>query len=189
MSPENPPASEPLVLDVEELPRRHPAINAQLLLEHARVALASHGASPSPIDIHWRGQTLPARVHFQQPDPRSALTLQRPTFVELGAVVLAGLVLPATSGLQLTRVTPRGSRVDYFVGHQPGDLGGILEVGGTDRGSLAEVRGEKQAQLRESPYLRPPFCLPGYVSVTRFARPAASSLDEVPIGTEEERHG
>jgi hypothetical protein len=113
------------------------------------------------------------------------MTLQRPDFIEYGAIVLAGLVLSATEGLMITRVTRRGSRVDYFVGRQPGDQEAILEVGGTDSGSLASLRGSKQAQLRESFYAGPPLSLPGYVSATRFAQPAASALDHVATNSRE----
>lgn len=180
MTQRQPSASLPLALDVEAFPEAHPAINGHMLLEQARTALARYGGSPALFEVLWAGQTLPAQVSFRPPDPRSADTLQRPAFVEHGAVVMAGLVMRATEGLQITRVTRRGSRVDYFVGREPGEQLGILEVGGTDEESLTALRTAKRAQLLESYYRRPPFQMAGYVSTTRFARPQASALDEVP---------
>lgn len=180
MSQEHEFPSEPIELDVEDFVQQHPGLNHELLLDCARTALAEHGSPPAPFDVHWRGRKLPALAHFHQPNPRSAATLQRPVIVEQGAVVLAGLVLHATTGLQVTRVAPRGSHIDYFVGRHPGDQQAILEVSGTDEESLDRRRRDKQAQLLESRYRHPPFSMPGYVSVSKFARPSASSLDEVP---------
>lgn len=180
MSQEREFPSKPIDLDVEGFRQRHPGLNADLLLDTARAALAAHGDSPASFEVHWQGQRLPAYVRFNRPDPRSAATLQRPVIVEQGAIVLASLVLHEITGLQVTRVAPRGSRVDYFVGRQPGDQQAILEVSGMDEGSLKQRQKDKLAQLLESTYRRPPFSKPGYVSVSRFAHPSASSLDEVP---------
>jgi hypothetical protein len=98
-------------------------------------------------------------------------------FVEKGAVVVAGLVLMATEQLQITRVVPRGSKVDYFVGRTPEDQEAILEVGGTDEDSLAQLRRKKCTQLEKSFYRRPLYCMSGFVSTTRFAMPSATALE------------
>src|SRR5438128_2221125 len=98
---------------------------------------------------------------------------------EKGAIVLAGLLLMHFEGSRITRVVRRGSRVDYFVGTHPGDDRCIMEVGGTDHGNFTNLRAQKQAQLRESPYRLPPHLKDGFVAVTRFAPEAASSMDFV----------
>ena len=169
-----------VILDVEDFARLHPALNGPLLLEHARVALAAHHASPAPFQIH-RGDaaTLAAAVRFGKPHPRSADTLEREDFVEKGAVVLAGLLLSQFEGKQITRVVRRGARVDYFVGEQSGDFRWIPEVSGTDAENLAARRREKAEQLRESIYYWPPHSKDGFVSVTRFAPAAATALDSI----------
>ena len=59
-------------------------------------------------------------------------TLEREDFVEKGAIVMAGLLLTRLEGKQITRVVPRGTHVDYFVGESPQDFRWIMEVGGTD---------------------------------------------------------
>ena len=174
------PASEPLELDVETFPADHPAIRGQMLTEYARAALGAHGGSPCSLNAHCRDSIRPALISFRPPDPRSHDTVQRPVIVEFGAVVIGGQLIRATEGLQITRVARRGDRIDYFLGQQRGDEGTLLEVSGTDKGSLDDLGHRKQRQLLESFYARPPFSRPGFVSVTRFADPAASRLIAVP---------
>ena len=121
-----------------------------------------------------------ATVSFQDPEPRSAFSLERERFVEVGAIVMAGLLLAHFEVKQITRVIQRGSKVDYFAGEQQGDRRWILEVGGTDEGNLASVRSDKHKQLGQSPYRLPPHSKDGFVAATRFAPAAASVLDPVP---------
>jgi hypothetical protein len=130
--------------------------------------------------LHHGTKTVAATVKFKSPHPRSAATLEREDFVEKGAIVLAGLLLTHFEGKQITRIVPRGGRIDYFVGERPGDFRWILEVSGTDVGSLEARRQKKRAQLLESFLHRPPCSRDGYVSVTRFGPRAASTLDAVP---------
>jgi hypothetical protein len=106
--------------------------------------------------------------------------LERERFVELGAIVMAGLLLAYFESKQITRVVKRGARVDYFVGERQGESRWILEVGGTDEGSLASLRSDKHEQLRESHYRQPPHSKDGFVAVTRFAPVATSVLDPIP---------
>jgi len=173
--------AEASTLDVEDFARLHPALNGPLLLEHARCALAAFHGSPASFQVH-QGDAAPhtAAVTFGTPHPHSAATLEREDFVEKGAIVLAGLLLFHFEKKQITRVVRRGTRVDYFVGEQPGDFRWILEVSGTDTASFASRRQEKWEQLRDSIYHRPPYSKDGFVSVTRFAPVAATALDSIP---------
>jgi hypothetical protein len=167
-------------LVIEDFQKHHPALNALLLMEHARVALAKYHAPPASFQLHRGTEKVAANVAFGSSHPSSATTLEREDFVEKGAIVMAGLLLAHFEGKQITRVVRRRGRVDYFVGERPDDERWILEVSGTDEGSLTSRRHEKQAQLQESVYYRPPYSRDGFVAVTRFAPVAASTLDSVP---------
>ena len=67
--------------------------------------------------------------------------------------------------------------MDYFVGEAPGDQRWILEVGGTDDSNHQAKRTEKRKQLEASCYRGAPFKKGGFVGVTRFTEPSATSLD------------
>lgn len=171
---------EAIPLSVEDFEKHHPGLNPNLFTEHARVALAHHHNSPAPFRLFRGAEEFAAIMSFTDPEPRPASSLERERFVELGAIVMAGLLLAHFEGKQITRVTKRGSRVDYFVGERRGERCWILEVGGTDEGSLASLRNDKHEQLRQSPYRLPPHRKDGFVAATRFAPVAASALDPVP---------
>jgi len=168
-------------LNVEEFASGNPGINADLFVEHARVALSEFHDSPANLSVHIEADHLSARIHFNEPDPRSRDSLQRPDFIEKGAIVIAGLILNSVEGKQLSRVVSRGTSVDYFVGEELGDVRWVLEVGGTDEQSLATIRNKKKRQLRKSCFRDPPHSKDGFVSVTRFANPrCATALDQIP---------
>lgn len=172
--------NEYLTAEIETFAEEHPAMNAELLLEHTRVALARYHVSPADFTFCRGEQESPAKVVFGCPDPRSENTLEREDFVEKGAILMAGLLLHHFEGKQITRVLKRGDHVDYFVGDEPEDTRWILEVGGTDEQSFVAFRGRKRKQLEGSPYRLVPHWKDGYVSVTRFAPAAASACDPVP---------
>ncbi len=174
---------EVIALSVEDFATLHPALNGALFAEHARVALARFHASPASLEVLRDGESAPATIQFASPDPRSVHSLAREDFVEIGAIVLAGLLLTYWEGKQITRVVRRGGRVDYFVGEGPGDERWILEVSGTDEGSLTARRNEKREQLQQSPYHQTPHSRDGFVAVTRFAPPATSLLEKVPAAS------
>lgn len=171
---------EAITATIETFAEQHPAMNADLLVEPARVALARYHASPADFTFCRNERKCLAKVTFESPDPRSEHTLEREDFVEKGAIVVAGILLQQFEGKQITRVLPRGSHVDYFVGDSVGDTRWILEVGGTDEESFAGLRSRKRRQLEGSPYRQAPHRKSGFVSVTRFAPAAASACDSVP---------
>jgi hypothetical protein len=166
-------------LAVEDFDKYHPAMNSILVVEAARVALAKYHVSPASFQLHQGAKTDPAIIHFKNPDPRSRETLEREDIVEKGAIVMAGLHLAHSERKQITRVVPRGGRIDYFVGERAEDFRWILEVSGTDSGNLESLRGRKREQLQDSYYRKPPHWKDGFVSVTRFAPAAATVLDAV----------
>jgi hypothetical protein len=169
----------PYPLNVEAFTEQHPAMDGETLSRFARTAQGHHEPSPRAIDVATGDIPRTTIVTFATGDPRTPRSFQRPVVVEYGAVVLSGLLLSQVHSLQLTRVTCRGSRVDYFVGRAPQNDEGVIEVGGTDSDELSAVLARKTTQLRESPYLRPPFSKPGYVGVVRFASRAAVRVESV----------
>lgn len=167
--------SDELHLDVESFEAQHPAVNGRLLVEHARVALAKHGASPRSMTFLVERVRASGKVAFASPDPRSANTLQQKLFTETGAVVMAGLLFQARLGLQITRVAPCGSRVDYFVGRSPGAQEAVVEVKGREDEPIETLASRASAQLAKSVYVSPAFHLAGFIAVTRFG-PTPESL-------------
>ncbi|WP_148314478.1 hypothetical protein [Sorangium cellulosum] len=168
-----------VAMDVEAFAALHPGMHPSLAL-FARAALYHHGGSPRSFRALKNGASHPATISFAPPDARTASTYEREKIVEFGAIVLAGLLLSAWAGKQITRVCKRGSRVDYFVGETLDDHRWVLEVGGTDDSSHQAKRTEKRQQLEDSFYRRAPFKMNGFVAVTRFAEPSVTSLDAVP---------
>ncbi|MCY2994992.1 MAG: hypothetical protein NTY19_45090 [Planctomycetota bacterium] len=171
---------EPIAAAIRSFAGAHPGLNADLFEEYARVALSRFHEPPAAFTFCVGDASYPACVEFDLPDPRSEASLERERFVELGAIVLAGLLLQAFENKQITRVVGRGSRVDYFVGEDSGDFRWMLEVGGTDQRSFEVLRRTKRQQFEQSPYRQAPHYKDGFVSVTRFAPSAASSCDSVP---------
>ncbi|HXE73025.1 MAG TPA: hypothetical protein VNO81_10225 [Candidatus Nitrosotenuis sp.] len=168
-------------LVVEDFPAGHPGINGQLFVEEARVALSRHHTSPAPFEVRHSGSgNHSARVHFAEPDPRSAHSRELHRFAEDGAIVVAGLLLGQFEGLQLVRTVPRGQRVDYFVGRTPFEETGVVEISGTFERPIQQLLRDKRYQLGRSPHRQGPTPMPGYVAVTRFAPEAVSVLEAVP---------
>lgn len=167
-------------LDVEMFGRQNPAMDAQALVPHARAAHGEHGTSPRELALGLDDEpSVRARALFATPNPQTSNTFQRPTIVEYGAVVMAGLILNATKGLQFVRASLRGSRVDYFAGVTTAKEESIVEVSGTDDESLNALLRRKRVQLLESPYRHSPWRMRGYVIVSRFADRASSLLETV----------
>ncbi len=182
---------ERIRLQIDEFGHRNPGLNPLFFLEAARTALAHHHpSSPAVFRVTtWRAEQLELEVHFASPDPRSAQSMGREHFIEFGAIALAGLLLPHLEGKQITRVTRRRDRVDYFLGVKPGDFRWILEVGGMSRGTPFGLLRRKREQLLQSPLRLGPAFLDGYVSVTKFSYPGVTMLDFVPGAREDDRRG
>jgi hypothetical protein len=182
---------ERIRLQIDAFGRKNPGLNPLFFLEAARAVLAHHhAASPAVFRVTtWRNHELEVEVHFASPDPRSERSMEREHFIEVGAIALAGLLLPHLEGKQITRVTRRRDRVDYFLGVAPGDFRWILEVGGISRGSPAGLLRRKREQLQQSPLRRGPAFCDGYVAVTKFSYPGVVVLDFVPALREDNRRG
>lgn len=87
-------------------------------------------------------------------------TYQESVITEFAALAVACILVHTRARLEITEVTRRGEKVDYWLGKR--EL--LLEVSGTQAGDLAAIRDRKaDEQLRVNP-----FGIGGYVCVSRF---------------------
>lgn len=91
-------------------------------------------------------------------------TYQGATLTEFAALAVA-CILCHERNLEITEVTRRGEKVDYWLGERES----LLEVSGTRDGDLEQLCDRKATQQ----LLRNPFGKAGFVCVARFERPAA----------------
>jgi hypothetical protein len=119
------------------------------------VSYRNDGSEPqeSPVHVSWSGL---------EEDYRLALnTYQEPVLTEFAALGVACILCDCRAGLEITEVTRRGERVDYWLG----DRLYLLEVSGTTSGNLADLCKAKAIdQLQVNPFSKD-----GYVCATRFA--------------------
>lgn len=106
------------------------------------------------VEFDWLAETFPdCRRLFQ--------TLQRESIVEYAAVAMAFLIMTNLAQKNISEVTLRGSKADYFVEGRKY----LLEISGTESTEhLASRHGEKVRQLRANPFGKD-----GYVFVCCFA--------------------
>lgn len=83
-------------------------------------------------------------------------TYQVPVLTELATIGLACILVKWALDLQITEVTRRGDRADYWIGNR--EL--MLEVSGRESGDLEKLFQEKQEQLLSNPFHKD-----GYVCV------------------------
>jgi hypothetical protein len=89
---------------------------------------------------------------------------QDPVITEFATLGLACILLTERAGLEITEVTRRGEKADYWLG----DKRFLLEVSGQQSGTLEGLCSEKAAQLLENPFDKP-----GYVCVAIYDEPKA----------------
>jgi hypothetical protein len=87
-------------------------------------------------------------------------TYQDPVLSEHAACGLACILVAERAGLEITEVTMRGDRADYWIGAREM----MLEISGHQNGKLEALLAEKKDQL-----LKNPFGSDGYVCVVIFA--------------------
>ena len=110
------------------------------------------------VDFDWLAETFPDCQRLFQ-------TLQRESIVEYAAVAMAFLIMTNLAGQNISEVTLRGSKADYFVeGRQY-----LWEISGTESAEhLASRHGEKVRQLGANPFRKD-----GYVFVCCFSNQRA----------------
>jgi len=87
-------------------------------------------------------------------------TYQAPVITEFATLGLACGLLTLLTGLEVTEVTRRGEKADYWLG----DRQLMLEVSGQQTGSLETLCLEKASQLTSNPFSKN-----GYVCVANYA--------------------
>lgn len=156
---------------IDTLHEAHPAIRAEdwrsplvaRLLDDGQYADGNCGldvsyrpamgaAANSHVRLVWSGLASDYK--------RCLNTYQDPQLTEFAALAVACILCASKAGLQITEVTRRGEKVDFWLG----DRALLLEVSGTKAGNLDTLCTEKATeQLQVNPFGRD-----GFVCVTRF---------------------
>jgi hypothetical protein len=159
------------LIQVEDLHKPHPRIRAKdwrsplvkRLLgtnkyrDGACKLNSSYRATPSGIAVEeelslsWQG----LKADFEQ----AANTYQEPVITEFATLGVACILVTEQTGLQITEVTRRGEKADYWLG----DRQYMLEASGQQDGNLDALCSEKAGQL-----LANPFDKAGYVCVASY---------------------
>lgn len=128
-------------------------------------ALLETASGEISVEFDWWEETFPECQRLFQ-------TLQRENIVEYSAVALAFLLMTNLVQKNISEVTLRGSKADYFVEGRKY----LLEISGTESAEhLASRHTEKVRQLQANP-----FGIDGYVFVGCFANQRAKlSFHEV----------
>lgn len=119
-------------------------------------APGSPAATDDELSLSWQG----LKADFQQ----ASNTYQEPVITEFATLGVACILVTERTGLQITEVTRRGDKADYWLG----DREFLLEVSGQQSGSLDTLCSEKADQL-----LANPFDKSGYVCVASYDKPKA----------------
>lgn len=80
-------------------------------------------------------------------------TYQDPVITELATIGLACILLKVHSEREITEVTRRGEKADYWLG----DREEMLEVSGQQDGNIGDLCETKSGQLLENPFDKPGF--------------------------------
>lgn len=170
------PEAPPKTVEIATLHEAHPQIRAQdfrspLVRRLLNAAVYRDGTcnladsfrppetdnpSQQSIDLVWRG----LKTDFEQ----VLKTYQEPVITEFATLGLACILVAERTGLEITEVTRRGERADYWLG----DKQFLLEVSGQQVGSLDVLCDQKADQLLENPFDKD-----GYVCVAIYDRPWA----------------
>ncbi len=88
-------------------------------------------------------------------------TYQIPVITEFATIGLTCILLNHNTGLEITEVTRRGDKADYWVG----DREAMVEISGQQDGSITDLCDRKAEQLLENP-----FGQSGYVCVAIYCK-------------------
>jgi len=108
------------------------------------------------LSLSWAG----LREDFEQ----VVKTYQDPVITEFATLGLACICVSESAKLQITEVTRRGEKADYWLG----DKRFLLEVSGQQSGSLDELCSQKAEQLKSNPFGKA-----GYVCVANYGQRSA----------------
>jgi len=119
-------------------------------------AAGIEGTADGILSLVWAG----LRADYDQ----VVNTYQEPVITEFASLGLACILLTQLAGLEITEVTHRGERADYWLGNREF----LLEVSGQQKGSLDTLCVEKAEQLLDNPFGKA-----GYVCVASYEGPSA----------------
>jgi hypothetical protein len=159
-------------IEIQAIPKAHPHIRAGDWLSPLVCRLHPDGdytdgcktisfsirpaggdATGDACDFRWRGM----RADYEQ----VRRTYQEPVITEFATLALACVTVGLFAQMQITEVTRRGDRADYWLG----DRELLLEVSGQQDGNLQALHSDKAKQLRENPYEKDGFiCVANYTS-------------------------
>jgi hypothetical protein len=108
------------------------------------------------LSLSWAG----LKTDFEQ----TTNTYQEPVITEYATLGVACILVNESTQLQITEVTRRGEKADYWLG----DKKLLLEVSGQQDGNLDALCTEKAAQLKANPFGKD-----GYVCVANYAQRSA----------------
>jgi len=133
------------------------------------VGEADSNASNHLVSVHWSG--------LASDFGKVIKTYQAPVITEMATLGLACGMVSAFTQLEITEVTRRGDKADYWLG----DRELMLEVSGQESGDIAELCQEKSIQLQDNPYQKDGFvCVANYSdAVARLSYYSAPTEDEV----------
>jgi hypothetical protein len=157
---------------VERIPMAHPRIRAKDWLAPLVRRLDSHDRyKDGNRKIHFSLRNREGRESNERCDFRWAgmkedfdlacRTYQTPVLTEFATYALACASVEHFTGKQITNVTMRGQRVDFWIG----DYEFVLEVSGQVEGDLLALHEKKQQQFQENPMEKS-----GYVCVANYSQ-------------------
>ena len=165
-------------LDPEEIATRHYGITrpvAEAMVEAASVALARRHGSPTEATISDGPRSERATLVWNRPSERAnAAWSDAGRATEWGAEALAVLAVERLRGRTVISRASRGTRVDFYVAREGESLESaiLLEVAGTDAGSVRALLAEKAAQAAANPER-----LPAVAAVVGFREPRIMIAD------------
>jgi hypothetical protein len=116
-------------------------------------SLRGNISTTSSIRFYWQG--------LERDFQRCINTYQDSILTEFAALALACVLIHYRAELEITEVTRRGQRADYWIG----DRELMLEVSGQQDGNLEDLFIEKSVQLSSNPFKKA-----GYVCVSDFTK-------------------
>jgi hypothetical protein len=161
MQADGPMDAEQLFLPIDDMSKRHPGLSSGTALsyhEAARVCLDRHHRSPTSFWLETTDATTPAFVKWDEPDQHClAAHANEIDATEWGAYCCALGATELLRGLVAIYRAPTGTGADYYLNdaggqHEDLETSIRLEVSGTDKGTVAQIRArllKKMNQARE----------------------------------------
>lgn len=143
---------------VHDLAALHPKLRAAdwrspLIYRVLRSDRYRDGSSDFDVDYKWLGKTLARPVTLRWEGlatdfDQCLASYQAPVLTEFATLGLSCVLVAAFPSLEITEVTRRGEKADYWIG----DKEYMLEVSGQQTGNLENLRDAKADQLLSNPF-------------------------------------